>query len=193
MGLLARMPTTGLGYVAHSVRDGVRQRAADRHVSQHRARVEGMQLPNRWMFDDRLQTLGVGADAPQVGVVLVDVEGLPHVEDVFGRSVGDQVRAEATHRLLELVPEKRNLGGFGNGKFGVLVEGSELGPLLAAAELLRLTLEAPYAVANEEVRLRATAAAALDPAAGPGRLLERAEHALSRAIAAGGGRVESSD
>lgn len=191
MGLLARMPAVGRGYLARSVRRDAQQTAPNPPTGRRGGRAEGAQLPSRCILSDRLETLLAAADVPGVGVVLLDVEGLPRVDAAFGRSVGDQVRAEADRRLRELVPEKRNLAGFRDGEFGVLVEGSKLGPLLAAAELLRLALEAPYAVSDHEVRLRATAAAALDPAAGPRRLLERAEHALSRAKARGGGRVES--
>lgn len=150
------------------------------------------QLPDRDAFDERLKTALACTDTSTVGVALLNLDRFSSVNDALGYMTGNQVLAEVAARLSGLVSEQANAAYLGGDNFAVVIEDTELGPLLAAADLMRLTIETPYAIDADVVQLTATVGVGLASASWEGDPLAQAGQALSLGKAHGGNCVASS-
>jgi diguanylate cyclase (GGDEF)-like protein len=119
-----------------------------------------------------------------LSAMLIDLDGLRHVNEKHGYQTGDAVIGEAVRRLAVALRPYDSLGRFGGEEFLVVAPECEAGEAAALAERLRARIgERPFRTDGGEVRVSASVGVAT--LRGPGldtdALLRAADGALQRA------------
>jgi diguanylate cyclase (GGDEF)-like protein/PAS domain S-box-containing protein len=175
--------------VVAGIVDITERKAAEVHVRWQATHDALTRLPNRLLFQERLQEaladLGKGAS---VGLFLIDLDDFKSVNDTLGHDAGDALLIEAAARLSRHVEADDLVARLGGDEFVVLSTGS-LGPAAAQAkaDLLLAALRAPVQHAGQAISSRASLGIALAPQhdRDPVELLKDADLALYRAKALG--------
>jgi diguanylate cyclase (GGDEF)-like protein len=147
-------------------------------------------LPNRWLFNDRLeQALRRGQrHGEMVALHYFDLDDFKAVNDGFGHLTGDRLLVAVAQRLRACVRDSDTLARIGGDEFAVVQSGiaDRAGAALLAERLLA-ALDAPLVIDGHSLRVSASIGIALYPdhAASPEQLHHAADQALYRAKAAG--------
>jgi diguanylate cyclase len=152
-------------------------------------------LPNRSLFDDRLEhALQRRRDAQRgVAVLFIDVDGFKRINDNLGHSAGDAALREAAARIRSAVRPHDTVARLGGDEFTVLCEDLDGdGDALSIGERIVEALARPVAIHGSDVVLRASVGVALAGPADmrPEELLRRSDDAMYQAKARGGGRPQ---
>lgn len=151
-------------------------------------------LGNQHRFCDKVKRLleeRAGDPAP-FALAFVDIDGFKPINDLFGRSAGDEILRQIAVRLRNAVGEAVTVTRLYNDVFGLLfpfvfrdADAAEQG------ELLIDVLSAPYDVGERSARLSASIGFSLYARGDetPERLREMAETAMYQAKRSGRGRV----
>ena len=136
-----------------------------------------------------------------LAVLFIDLDGFKQVNDSYGHSIGDEVLAKVSHRLLNLIKRgiegvkseelnPENLSRLGGDEFAVMIKGSEAksDAVTIAAELLK-TIEEEIVIGNKSIHISASVGIASYPesASRPEMLLQMADVAMYRAKTDGKG------
>lgn len=80
-------------------------------------------LPNRLLFNDRLQQsiLAAKRRAGSLAVLFVDLDGFKTVNDTHGHHIGDLLLKEIASRLRQNLREEDTVSRFGGDEFGILL------------------------------------------------------------------------
>jgi diguanylate cyclase (GGDEF)-like protein len=149
-------------------------------------------LPNRSLFDDRLEhALQRRRDAQRgVAVLFIDVDGFKRINDSLGHSAGDAALREAAVRIRSAVRPHDTVARLGGDEFTVLCEDLDgEGDALSIGNRIIEALARPVAIYDNDVVLRASVGVALAGPADvrPEELLRRSDDAMYQAKARGGG------
>jgi diguanylate cyclase (GGDEF)-like protein len=161
-------------------------------------------LPNRALFDDRLQhalarlqraqrDLGVigATGADRVGVMVVNLDAFKPINDSYGHVVGDAVLCEVAQRLRQTVRDSDTLGRLGADEFVVMVEARDAeATAVGLAQRLIAALSRPISAGTgQDILLSCSIGVAVFPDHDDGhqRLLSCADAAMVAAKRAGGG------
>ena len=152
-------------------------------------------LPNRSLFDDRLEhALRRRRDGkPGVAVLFIDVDGFKRINDSLGHSAGDAALREAAVRIRSAVRPHDTVARLGGDEFTVLCEDLDGdGDALSIGDRIIEALARPVAIHDSDVVLRASVGVALAGAADvrPEELLRHSDDAMYQAKARGGGRPQ---
>jgi len=142
-----------------------RELLAEAKEAQHRAwhlahHDPVTQLPNRWLFEDRLEhTLrGAQRDGQRIALHYLDLDHFKAVNDSFGHVVGDRLLVAVAHRLESVLRQSDTLARLGGDEFAVIQTGLPdasgarlLGERLVSA--LRSPLEVDGHVLNASVSI----------------------------------------
>ncbi|MFY9588065.1 MAG: sensor domain-containing diguanylate cyclase [Actinomycetota bacterium] len=148
-------------------------------------------LPNRTLFDDRLQTALRSArrkGAP-CGVLLMDLDRFKVINDVEGHQVGDEVLRHVALRLRVALRGQDTPARIGGDEFvALLPETGTEGAVRAAQRILR-AFEPPVEIGERSLKVGLSIGIAVYPLHGDeaGALLGRADEAMYRAKENGGG------
>jgi diguanylate cyclase (GGDEF)-like protein len=151
-------------------------------------------LPNRWLFNDRLdQALRRGQrEGEMVALHYFDLDDFKAVNDGFGHLTGDRVLAAVAQRLKACVRHSDTLARIGGDEFAVVQSGvsGRAGATLLAERMLA-ALDTPLVIDGQRLRIRASIGIGLYPEHGssPEQLHQAADQALYRVKAAGAGNV----
>jgi diguanylate cyclase (GGDEF)-like protein len=149
-------------------------------------------LPNRWLFKDRLdQALRLARRAEaMVAIHCVDIDRFKAVNDRYGHVTGDQVLVAAAHRMQGCVRESDTLARLGGDEFAIVQTGLSGGGAVQLADRLLAAFEAPLLADGHELRITVSIGIALFPLhASTAEALHRAaDTALYLAKAAGRNR-----
>ncbi len=143
LGLLAGSLNEMQRTIVANIRELDESRQALRHLAQHDA-LTG--LPNRTLFDDRLQQALSHARRNQtkVGLLFVDLDGFKSINDTYGHQVGDRVLTTVSQRMHACVRSADTVGRLGGDEFVVLLtEIDKAEDALFVAEKIRAALEQP--------------------------------------------------
>ena len=148
------------------------------------------QLPNRLLFEERLERAIVRAARGKqaVGLLFVDLDGFKSINDSLGHQVGDQVLKVSADRLLATVRASETVARIGGDEFIILVDTIEDRTSLAQlAQRIAAATTVPIMVGGEEIQLSASIGIAVypDDAEEPKRLVACADAAMYVAKAAG--------
>ncbi|HEX7095033.1 MAG TPA: bifunctional diguanylate cyclase/phosphodiesterase, partial [Acidimicrobiales bacterium] len=172
------------GYVATARDDSDRRRREQQHA--HRATHDELtQLPNRVLFQDRLeQALRALQGRPSgLALLLIGVQRR-NVDRVFGRIAGDRVVMEVARRVRECVRDIDTVARIGDDELAIVCQPCP-GPATAgqlAARVLAHATRPLYGLPAELVpRAHIGVVTTSDPSARPDRLLAEADVALDRA------------
>jgi diguanylate cyclase (GGDEF)-like protein len=152
-------------------------------------------LPNRSLFDDRLEhALQRRREAQRgVAVLFIDVDGFKRINDSLGHSAGDAALREAAARIRSAVRPHDTVARLGGDEFTVLCEDLDGdGDALSIGDRIVEALARPVAIHDSEVVLRASIGVALAGPADlrPEELLRHSDDAMYQAKARGGGRPQ---
>lgn len=150
----------------------------------HRATHDGLTgLANRSLFMDRLRSivaLGERETNP-AAVLMIDMDGLKHINDTFGHRAGDAVIAEFAKRIKGAARTSDTVARLGGDEFAVLLMPVDL-PEGAHSAVERLTreIEPPFEFEGKMYQLRASIGAAHYPEESEdiNRLIELADHRM---------------
>jgi diguanylate cyclase (GGDEF)-like protein/PAS domain S-box-containing protein len=151
------------------------------------ARHDGLtQLPNRAMFNDRLeQTLATSARSGRPGAVLVvDVDRFKHINDTYGHLAGDQLLCEVAARLGRDLRKSDTLARMGGDEFAlILADLSNAADAEMVAKSLIEEFAIPTSLNGREIFVSVSLGLAVFPRNGtdPVTLLKNADLAMYRA------------
>ncbi len=191
IGLLALSLNDMQRTIVANIRELDDSRQALKHLAQH----DGLTgLPNRALFDDRLQQALTHARRTETHIALlfVDLDGFKCVNDSHGHHIGDLLLAQAAQRLLGCVRLADTVGRIGGDEFVMLL--SAVGrehDALAVAEKVRAALAQPFGLEAHAVGISASIGVALFPQHGDSEraLALSADAAMYLAKASGGNLV----
>jgi diguanylate cyclase (GGDEF)-like protein len=152
-------------------------------------------LPNRRLLQAQL-ALGLeqakGGGTP-LAVAFIDLDGFKSVNDAHGHEAGDRALRTTARRLVRHAPRGATVARYGGDEFVVLLTGPDAHPAkaLAAAQRLRVAVQAPLRLSDRRVQLTCSLGIALAPrdADTPDALLRSADRAMLQAKAAGRNQV----
>lgn len=148
-------------------------------------------LPNRYLFQDRLETaVARQARTPGKGtaVLFLDVDRFKRVNDSYGHTAGDGVLREVADRLLASVRATDTVGRLGGDEFAVVCEDAGREEALVVAERILAALEAPIVIAGGDHPVSVSIGIALAPPYDVEDVVHRADEAMYRAKQSGGHR-----
>ncbi|BBL70687.1 two-component system response regulator [Methylogaea oryzae] len=174
---------------------GVARRLADERVVYLAFHDELTGLPNRRLFENRLE-MELNRSQRQGGggaILFLDLDHFKNVNDVLGHAVGDDLLQQVAARLSEDVRKEDTLARWGGDEFLLLL--SDVGAnvlditqnVVRVANKLRQSLEQPFIVGDHEIRAGASIGVALFPAEGVSAqdLIKRADTAMYQAKQSG--------
>lgn len=147
-------------------------------------------LPNRTLFADRLRQALARARryGDRVAVLLIDVNGFKRINDTFGHPAGDRVLVEIAARLRARIRQSDTVARWGGDEFSAVLSDVRTAKDAArAAERLVAAFRTPMRVAGRQLAVTITIGISMFPNDGeaPDDLLQRADHAMYQADAAG--------
>jgi diguanylate cyclase (GGDEF)-like protein len=157
-------------------------------------RDELTELPNRRGASRQIDVLISRArrHGHQLALLLIDADRFKRINDDHGHAAGDLVLREIAHRLRERVRREDVVGRWGGEEFVVALPETTPDGAAAVAESLRQAI-AGTAIDAGDVVLRVTVSIGVAAWTGQdlGELVDRSDHALYAAKAAGRDRVEA--
>lgn len=112
--------------------------------SNHRALHDPLtDLPNRALFQDRLEQVVLGSDCEQAALLYLDLDGFKRVNDAYGHDVGDRALLEIASRLQTCVRESDTVARQGGDEFAILLPGAGYEVARTAAERILGAINEP--------------------------------------------------
>ncbi|HQO28145.1 MAG TPA: EAL domain-containing protein, partial [Accumulibacter sp.] len=142
-------------------------------------------LPNRTLFNDRLQLALARARRSQesIGVVFIDLDNFKVVNDTLGHDSGDQLLCQAAKRLLDCVRSEDTVARLGGDEFVVLLESTDRQHASQTAERLLKTLSGSYRFDDDDCFISGSIGVSIfpDDAEDASALMRNADSAMYRA------------
>jgi diguanylate cyclase (GGDEF)-like protein len=168
--------------------DVTEQKAAEdkiRHLARHDALTA---LPNRLLFQERLNEAIIQSNVECFAVLCLDLDGFKLVNDTLGHSAGDELLRQVGHRLQKVIDASDTVARLGGDEFAIIDR--SLDQPAAAQELARRITDcfrAPFELLGQSVTSGVSVGVALGSAeVDPEHLLRNADLALY--LAKGSGR-----
>ncbi|CUW40159.1 putative diguanylate phosphodiesterase [Magnetospirillum sp. XM-1] len=180
-------------YFIGSFSDITEQVEAQRHILRLAHYDVLTDLPNRVLFQDRLERAVVHALRHDrlAALLFLDLDGFKKVNDTMGHRAGNELLKEVAVRLRGCVRMTDTIARLGGDEFTVILdEISSAGDAAVVAEKILAALRAPIAIDGREVFIGTSIGISLFPADGQSgdELLKQADTAMYQAKAAGKGR-----
>jgi diguanylate cyclase (GGDEF)-like protein/PAS domain S-box-containing protein len=153
-------------------------------------------LANRILLQRCLaQATSPDREAPDVAVLLLDLDGFKNVNDTYGHAIGDDVLRIVASRLSALSRPTDTLARTGGDEFVVLCPATDIDGATRIATRIIAAVSEPIRLAGESVMLGASVGVAHHGAgaANPDVLLLEADAAMYTAKRAGRGRLAVAD
>jgi diguanylate cyclase (GGDEF)-like protein/PAS domain S-box-containing protein len=152
-------------------------------------------LPNRRLFDDRLQQaiFQAARHAASVAVLCLGVDNFSLLSESLGHAAGEQLLKDIAARLLGCLRSHDTVSRHGGNEFMlILTEIHHAGDVSTVCENLFRCLGEPYALAGQSLHVACSIGATLSPQDGNdgATLLRYADMACWRARELGGGRYQ---
>lgn len=172
-------------------REATNRALADRFA--HQARHDALTgVPNRVQLVEQLASL-TDAQAGEVALLLLDLDGFKLVNDTLGHAAGDDLLVTISQRLAACLREGDLLARLGGDEFAVLMrDGRQPQAALSLADRLLAQIVRPVELVAERVTVGASIGVAAWTSRGvdPEELLQQADLAMYAAKEGGRGRVE---
>ncbi|MFM2052982.1 MAG: hypothetical protein RL456_1019, partial [Pseudomonadota bacterium] len=167
----------------------VHRGVSQRHIEYLATHDELTGLPNRFLFNDRVQQAVVRAAerGEQVAVVFVDLDEFKLINDTLGHPVGDALLQVIAHRLRDSVRGCDTVARLGGDEFAMLIESTSPPEVETLARRVVEVLGAPVAVAGRVLYVGASLGIGMFPGDGcdGASLLQVADVAMYAAKAKG--------
>jgi diguanylate cyclase (GGDEF)-like protein len=123
----------------------------------HGATHDGLtQLPNRVLFNKRLQAALTGPGDHPVSVALIDLDDFKEVNDTLGHEVGDLLLIAVAQRLAACVRQEDTVARLGGDEFVVVLDNADPAAADLAAHRMIEALRAPVPADGHELPIRAS-------------------------------------
>jgi diguanylate cyclase (GGDEF)-like protein/PAS domain S-box-containing protein len=173
----------GKSVILSVARDITERKRAERQLAYIATHDALTGLPNRVLFNDRLNLALAQAERHQqkLAVLLLDLDRFKDINDTLGHSIGDEFLRVAGKRLKALLRKSDTLARMGGDEFLFLV--TEIAQSDNATEVARKILESfrePFAVEDQELRTTASIGVTIfpDDGADSDTLLKNADIAM---------------
>ncbi|MCJ2121872.1 diguanylate cyclase domain-containing protein [Methylobacterium sp. J-077] len=180
---LTLQPQTDGGWVAlyEDVTERRQAEALLRHMAHHDP-LTG--LPNRYLFEARLDRATAEPDGRGCALLCIDLDGFKPVNDLYGHAAGDALLRQTAERLQEGLGDRDTAARLGGDEFALLLAEATPSTVLDLAHRLHRRLTEPYDVgAGRPVLVGAAIGIACAPhhASQARTLVERADAAMYQA------------
>jgi len=179
-----------------SVRDITERKRAERqiHFLAHHDSLTG--LPNRRMFNERLERAIAEAKANGhcVAVMMIDLDHFKVINDSLGHDMGDALLRMAAGQLKEIVGDAGLVARIGGDEFMVMLSGPEAGRTAERlAERIVDQMRQPFNISGHDLFSTASIGISRYPDDGSeiGELVKKADTAMYRAKQQGRNRLET--
>jgi diguanylate cyclase (GGDEF)-like protein/PAS domain S-box-containing protein len=170
-----------------TVVDATERRRAEECIS-HMARHDGVTgLPNRLLFNERLEAALAQPGGGRLAVLCLDLDRFKVVNDTMGHPAGDALLGALAARFTGLLADGQTIARFGGDEFAVLMPGAGEAEARTTAQALIEAVREPVTVEGRPITVGASIGIARAPRDGaePTQLLKCADLALYRAKAEG--------
>jgi diguanylate cyclase (GGDEF)-like protein/PAS domain S-box-containing protein len=137
-----------------TLRDVTERRRLERELT-HRALYDSLTgLPNRALFQERLQQAVVRAQRTNdvVGVLVVDLDDFKIVNDTLGHEIGDELLMAVGDRLMSVVTKHDTAARLGGDEFAVLItDAHDPAHIERVADQIIAALEEPFLAGSRTV------------------------------------------
>jgi len=183
------------GYVG-TVEDITRRKEAEHHLSSlaHMDALTG--LPNRVLFNDRLDTAMArrARSGRMLGLMYLDIDHFKSVNDSIGHAAGDELLRAVAKRLLDAVRTSDTVARMGGDEFVIILEELHSGrDACIVADKILAGMEEPVGLEDRPLRVSVSIGIACAADQDGATLLRRADRALYSAKKAGRGRYVVAD
>lgn len=147
-------------------------------------------LPNRMLFEDRLNHLIRHRNTKQHAVFFIDLDQFKPINDTLGHQAGDELLREIANRLVLVVRDGDTVARFGGDEFMVLVENIDsAADAIIPAEKILSAISSPIHLHAHDVVIHASIGICIYPQDGvdASRLMRRADVAMYEAKKVKGG------
>ncbi|WPB59124.1 putative bifunctional diguanylate cyclase/phosphodiesterase [Xylophilus sp. GOD-11R] len=193
----ARLQSTAERLTASLVKANTQLKSANAEL-QERAFTDPLTgLPNRLLFEDRLNQALSRADRlnrdkerveARLAVLFIDLDGFKPINDSFGHATGDLILTEVASRLRNQARENDTVARVGGDEFLMLLEDvpSAAGCALVARKIIGV-LAGAFSVADRNIKISCSVGIVLYPETGQReKLIANADAAMYAAKRAGG-------
>lgn len=175
--------------------------AVARDITKHKQLLEQLQhiafydpltqLPNRALFEDRLQQSLARArrEQGQLALCFIDLDKFKELNDQHGHAAGDLCLKTVAERLLHSVREADTVARLGGDEFVIIMDAVSKGSeLFANVQKLLVTLQQPFVFEQQQLQISGSIGVAFFPEHGQDQtsLLAAADMAMYSAKHAGG-------
>lgn len=196
MGVVRRSPEGDLEWVAMHARDISELKEAEEQLRQVAATDHLTGLPNRLLFNDRLDQAVARHKRERRGVAVMfcDLDGFKEINDGHGHAAGDQVLVTIADRLREITRESDTAARVGGDEFVIVCEGvTDTDELATLAERVIEAVGHPIELADGTsvhlgISVGVGVARSRQQQVDTDKLLTLADTAMYRAKARGGNR-----
>jgi diguanylate cyclase (GGDEF)-like protein/PAS domain S-box-containing protein len=128
---------------------------------EHSAKYDSLTgLPNRFLFNEILETSMNKIDKRNMAVLYIDLDGFKAVNDTFGHEAGDMVLKVVSKRMSEIIREEDSVARLGGDEFVIYISGIK--DKNSICKILNRLLKdinqpIPYEVEGEEHSLKVSA------------------------------------
>jgi diguanylate cyclase (GGDEF)-like protein/PAS domain S-box-containing protein len=150
-------------------------------------------LPNRFLFDDRLQQAirNTRRQGKQMALMFLDLDRFKNINDTLGHAAGDTVLQEVAQRLVPSIREGDTVSRLGGDEFTIILEGvSEPLDVVSIADRILHELSMPFTVNERNVIISTSIGISLfaQDSGNASSLLHQADAAMYMAKGEGGNR-----
>ena len=178
-----------------TVFDITERKAAEARVREMAQRDHLTNLPNRALFQDRLELALTQAqrDGKHLALMFIDLDNFKPINDTHGHALGDQMLQEVARRIQGAIRASDTAGRIGGDEFVVLLPSIEGGEdARRVAEKIRAAIDEPYEMDGLALSISVSIGIALypDDAEHPTELFRHADAAMYEAKEHGRNQVE---
>jgi diguanylate cyclase (GGDEF)-like protein/PAS domain S-box-containing protein len=182
---LSRVVIDGKALATVIVRDVTEQRRAEREL-ERRALYDALtELPNRVLFDDRVDSAlaGLRRGGRSGAVLVVDIDNFRETNETFGHDIGDEVLKAIGVRLRAELRDSDTLARLGGDEFAAFLSDVDERGACEVAQRLLDSLERPLHIRGQRIDQSLSVGVAAFPGHGDDRmtLVRRAEIAMTQA------------
>lgn len=149
-----------------ALQDITERKEAERAV-QYMAQYDALtQLPNRYLFNDRLEIAFATANRlnTKVSLMLIDLDYFKDINDTLGHPVGDLLLQEASARLLDCVRDTDTVARLGGDEFAIIaVETQKTLVINTLAKRCLAALAKPFELDGNTVHISGSIGVAIFP------------------------------